>query len=423
MNDDAAARRIEGVSRIVQYMGRLIAENRALKSIAVRGEVSGLSNKNGRLYFDLKEGTDVLNCVAWSNAVAKLPPFNNGDEVIASGDFGTYPARSSYQLSVLALELSGIGRLYARVEALRKRLLAEGLFDAARKRPMPLFPRRVALISARGKGAEDFLTTMARRAPHIQLSFIETRVQGEGAQIEIAEALDRASVLDVDAIVLARGGGSYEDLFAFNEEPVVRAIVRAKHPVLTAIGHTGNDHLADEAADKSVETPSNAAQYFGEIRDTFVRRVDGLVARLDRALLDKQRMRVQRYDYATAGLGRIAREFVVRKRQRLLVLERRIGAQTPVARLAARGRRMAEVSGRLYALARGYTVPARARAQVLAARLDANDPQRPLQRGFAMLFHEGVLVRDAGAVPIGSRIEARVQHGTLVSRVEERRDE
>jgi exodeoxyribonuclease VII large subunit len=415
--------RVEGVSRVVTYIARLIAENRALKEIAVRGEVSGLASRNGRLYFDLKEGSDVLNCVAWSNAAAKLPPFNSGDEVIVTGDFGTYAARSAYQLSVTALELTGIGKLYARVEALRKRLLAEGLFDTARKRPMPPFARRIAVVSARGKGAEDFLTTMARRAPHVALHFIETRVQGDGAQIDIAEALDRASRLNVDAIVLARGGGSYEDLFAFNEEPVVRAIVRAKHPVLTAIGHTGDRHLADDAADYVVETPSNAAQYFGELRDGFLRRLEALNARLDRVLLDKQRQRTQRVDSAAVGLARMAADFVGRRRQRLLLAERRLGLQTPATRLAARERRVAELRGRLGTLSRTFLQRRTTRVQVLAAHLSGNDPLRPLQRGYAMIFHNGAVVRDAASVPVGETIEARVQRGTLIGRVEERRDE
>ncbi|HUA10272.1 MAG TPA: exodeoxyribonuclease VII large subunit [Candidatus Acidoferrales bacterium] len=419
----APERQVVGVSRVAAYIGRMIAESKNLRGVAVQGEVSSLSNKNGRLYFDLKEGGDVLNCVVWSNAVAKLPPFNNGDEVIVSGDFGTYAARSSYQLSVTALEQTGIGRLYAQVEALRKRLLAEGLFDASRKRAMPSFPLRVALVSARGLGAEDFETTMAKRAPHIAIRFIETRVQGVGASIDIGEAIDKASELDVDVIVVARGGGSFEDLFAFNEEPVVRAIVRAKHPVLTAIAHTANIHLADLAADKVAETPSNGAQYFGEIREAYARRLARLLERLDRAPREKQRARQQRYDYATAALQRIAREYTGRKRQRVLVLERRLAAQTPAAKLGARERRVADLHGRLRALARNYTVPLRARAQVLGALLESHDPQRPLKHGFAMVFHEGVLVRDARSVPVGARIETRLERGTLASRVEGHIDE
>jgi exodeoxyribonuclease VII large subunit len=416
-------REVVGVSRVVAYIEKMIKGSKNLHRIFVRGEVSDYAANNGRVYFDLKEGPDVLKCVAWSDVLPKLPNFQNGDAVIVSGEFTTYRPRSIYQLSVKTLEPTGIGRLYAQVEALRKRLLAEGLFDAERKRPMPSFPRRIALVSARGLGAEDFLTKMAQRAPHIPIVFVETRVQGAGASIDIADALDRASKLDVDVIVLARGGGSYEDLFAFNEEPVVRAIVRAKHPVLTAIAHTANLHLADSAADYVVETPSNAAQYFADIRDSYTRRLEALNDRLDRALREKQRMRAQRYDYASVALLRIAREFIERKRQRLLMVERRLSAQTPVARLRVRERRVAETHGRLRALARGYTVPLLGRTQVLNTLLDLHDPQRPLERGFAMIFHEGKLVRDAHSVPIGGLIEARLQRGTIASRVESRSDE
>ncbi len=423
MIDEPAPREIVGVSRVVAYIKRMITTSRNLKDISVRGEVSDYSEKNGRKYFDLKENADILKCVVWSEDTPNLPVFKNGDAVIVTGSFTTYPAQSRYQLEVKELELTGIGRLYVQVEALRKRLLAEGLFDQSRKRPMPTFPRRVALVSARGLGAEDFLTRMAQRAPHISIEFIETRVQGVGAAIDIAEAVDKASKLDVDVIVLARGGGSYEDLLAFNEEPAVRAIVRAKHPVLTAIAHTANLHLADAAADYVAETPLSGAQYFADIREALARRIDSLNDRLTRALREKQRIRLQRYDLVSSALVRIARDFVGRKRQRLLILERRLAPQTPIARLGARERRIADLHGRLRSLARGYTLPRLSRTQVLAALLESHDPQRPLQRGFAMIFRDGALVRDASTVPIGSLIEARLQRGTLTSRVEGRSDE
>lgn len=442
---ESEQRRVVGVSRVVAYIARIIGENKQLKNVAVRGEVSGLNQKNGRLYFDLKENADVLNCVVWSNSAAKLPPFKNGDEVIVSGDFGTYPVRSSYQLFVISLELTGIGQLYAEFEALRKKFAAEGLYDGGRKRPMPRFPQRVALVSARGKGAEDFLTTIARRAPHLEVRFIETRVQGDGAQIDIAEALDKASALDVDAVVLARGGGSYEDLFPFNREPVVRAIVRSRHPVLTAIGHTDDRHLADEVADRVAETPSNAAHYFGEIRDWYLRRIDQSRQRLVQRITDMRRLATQRFDDAAGQLVRAAREFSPSRHQRLLLLERRLSAQTPASRLAARERDLGRASSRLRALAPEYAVrrqtrlrPLEARMpdlfsayvakldrnlKVAVARLEAGDPEKPLQRGYAMVYHNGKLLRDAASVSRGELVEAHLQHGTIAARVEETRDE
>lgn len=421
--NDQAQRRVYGVSRVVAYIKRIIGENRQLASIDVSGEVSDLQRHNGRVYFNLKEGADLLKCVVWSDTAAKLPPFADGDAVIVSGNFTAYTAQSVYQLDVRALEPTGIGKLYARFETLRRKLEAEGLFDPARKRPMPRFPRRVALISARGKGAGDFLEKMPQRAPHVQIVFIETLVQGTDAPVEMAKALDRASAMDVDVIVLARGGGSYEDLFAFNEEPVVRAIVRAKHPVLTAIAHTADVHLADMVADHVEATPSNAAHYFGVIRDEYARRLEQLTARLDRALRDQQRVRAQRYDHLSDRFARAARGFVDRKRHGLLLLEKRLAVQTPVARLSARQRRLAELQMRLRTAGPAFIAARLNRVERMNLKLAALDPQAPLQRGYAMLFHDGLLVRDASAVPDGDRVEARVQHGALIARVEGHRDE
>jgi len=321
---------VVGVSRAVDYIRRLVSRSKALAGVGVRGEVSGLSRQpSGRTYFDLKEGADVLKCVLWADDAAKLPRFKDGDEIIAGGEFGTFAARSQYQLFVKSVQLTGIGVLYAEFEKLKERFAREGLFEPSRKRAMPPFPRRIALVSARGRGAEDFLTTIARRAPFIRVEFVETRLQGDGAQIEIAEAIDRASKLDVDLIVVTRGGGSYEDLFPFNLEPVVRAIVRASHPVLSAIGHTPDLHLSDLAADWSCETPSNAAQYFGELADRFSNRIALARSRLQQALRSVLAARAQRFDYAVASLDRALRDAMLARERSLQRLTQRLDMQSP----------------------------------------------------------------------------------------------
>ena len=165
---------------------------------------------------------------------AEVSSDRNGLSVVATGAIGIWERRSEYQLRVVEVALLGAGAIAAKVEALRKRLQAEGLFDQSRKRVFARFPRRVALVSARGKGAADFESTLREKAPNVTVLFVETRVQGDGAEIDIAEAIDRASRVAVDAIVVLRGGGSYEDRYPFNTEPVVRAIVRSRHPVVTA---------------------------------------------------------------------------------------------------------------------------------------------------------------------------------------------
>src|SRR6185437_8929425 len=161
----------------------------------------------GRLYFSLKENADVLRCMVWPNYITKLPTFKNGDEIICGGTFTAYTSQSFYELIVNDVELTGIGALYAQFEKLKEQFRKEGLFDEARKRPMPVFPRRIAVVSTEGgKGVEDFFTILRRDAPFITVVPIDTRVQGDGAEIDIAEAIDKASKRGVDLIVVTRGG-------------------------------------------------------------------------------------------------------------------------------------------------------------------------------------------------------------------------
>lgn len=434
--------RVEGVSRVVAYLGKLIAQNKTLAGIRVRGEISGLNrHHSGRMYFDLKERTDVLKCVVWASAALRLPSLKDGDEAIVAGEFGTFAQRSQYQLFVNAAELTGVGNLYTQFEALKEAFRREGLFDAERKRTMPAFPTRVALVSAHGKGAEDFLTTLSARAPHVCVTFVETRMQGDGAQIDVAEAIDRASQMDVDVVVVTRGGGSYEDLFAFNLEPVVRAILRSKHPVLSAIGHTGDVHLSDLVADVVCETPSNAAQYFGQIRDGFARRVHAVEMQLLPLVRAQLAVRTQALDYAGGATARAARWIVHEGLQRTMALESRLNKQTPVMRVAARGQRLGAASSGLGTLAKHLLAPRRERLTAAAERLGrvrgralndlrsrlalssttlhAADPRAPLARGYAIVTVDGRTVRNVSEVAPGVLVHAQLQHGTLAARVEQ----
>jgi exodeoxyribonuclease VII large subunit len=412
---------VQSVSKIVDYIRRIVSQNKILAGLRVRGEVSGLTrHQSGRIYFDLKEGADVLKCVAWASDATSLPPFKDGDEIIAGGDYGTFSQRSQYQLFVKSVELSGIGVLYAQFEALKEQFRKEGLFESDRKRPLPEFPRRLAVVSARGKGAEDFLRTVARRAPFIEVEFVETRIQGDGSQIDIAEAIDRASRLNVDIIVLTRGGGSYEDLFPFNLEPVVRAIVRAKHPVLSAIGHAQDVHLSDYAADFTSETPSNAAQYFGEIGDRYMTRVDRASSRIENTVRTILTARAQAFDAAERGLVRAIQDHLRDQEQRVARLEKRLDVQTPQRRLTERHERLARLEFRLQQTGTSAIRSARQHFDVLCARFEGTNPDIPLARGYAIVTFEGRAVRDASSVPDGARIEAKLGRGRLKARVEEK---
>ncbi|HEY8312810.1 MAG TPA: exodeoxyribonuclease VII large subunit [Candidatus Baltobacteraceae bacterium] len=440
--DQTQPPRIEGVSRVVAYIGKLLSQNKSLQGLRVRGEVSApTKSAAGHIYFDLKERADVLKCVIWASNAPALPAIKNGDEIVVSGEWGIYAARSTFQLFVTAIELTGIGNLYAQFEALKEKFRKEGLFEPGRKRPMPAFPVRIALVSARGKGAEDFESIVGRVAPQVAIQFVETRVQGDGAAIDIGEAIDKASRRDVDVIVLARGGGSYEDLFQFNLEPVVRAIVRAQRPVLSAIGHTGDVHLSDLVADHTCETPSSAAQYFGGIRETFLRRIERLDRRSWELVRTLKRERDQSLDFTIGALDRAARSVTGERASTLLRLERRLDAQTPIVRLTARRQRFDRLSSQLAAIARHALAPATSRLETggdrlerlqavalnsaaqrragLDVRLQAIDPEAPLERGYAIVTDAtGKLVRDVDVVREGDVVRARLQRGTLDARVE-----
>jgi exodeoxyribonuclease VII large subunit len=419
VNPPAAASEVYGVSRVVTYINRLLQANHRLKALRVRGEVSNLRTlAGGHQSFDLKEGADVLACILWASSVAHVPSFENGQEVIASGYIASYRVASKYQLYVAALELAGAGALYAQLELLKRKFRGEGLFEPSRKRPIPPFPKRLALISAQAKGAEDFVTALSARAPHIGIDFIETRVQGVGAEIDIAAALDRASRLPVEVIVLARGGGSFEDLFPFNLEPVVRAIVRAKHPVLTAIGHTGDRHLADDVADLSVETPSNAAHYFISLRDSALAKLARLQNDLARTAQRRVLEAVRQFDAVVGRLRALSQVSASKRRELLWRIAGRLDRQKPESRVRERARRFDQVASSLHGAARSVLQRAKHRAEIAGHRLEALNPQAPLARGYAIVTLDGKVLRDAALARAGELVEARLQRGTLEARVE-----
>lgn len=391
---------------------------RAFEHIGVSGEVSEVSERANGVYFTLKDANVVLQCFAHPNRARTFPKIAQGTAVIAYGTVRVADWRSRYELLVNDVRLTGIGELFAQYEALKERFRALGFFERARKRPVPAFPRVVALVSARGKGAEDFQKTLSARAPQVRIEFVETRVQGIGADVEIADALDRAGRTDADVIVLARGGGSYEDLFAFNLEPVVRAIVRSKQPVITGIGHTGDHHLADDVADLACETPSNAAQYIAQLWQRGGERLARLSAQLDREMRDQLARAFQRADFNAEALVRAWERSSGKRRDRLGALERRLVAQNPSRRIEQRVAPLEVRKERLVRAKERYFSKRANALELAASRLASSDPLKPLERGYAIVMHDGRALRDAREASTGDQIEARLFVGSLTARVE-----
>jgi exodeoxyribonuclease VII large subunit len=459
--------RVVTVSRLANYIAGLFTRERAFARLGVRGEITNYKPQpNGNVYFDLKDRDALLNCVAFSEASAAFPPLANGDQVVAYGAVQTFARKSNYQLRVLEVVAEGgSGALHQKYEMLKARLAAEGLFAPERKRALPRFPFRVALVTSRNaEGARDFETQARARAPHVEIVVVPTPVQGEHAAPEIVRAIARAASLDVDVIVLARGGGSFEDLFAFSDERVVRALAASRVPTVSAIGHEADAPLTDFVADHRAPTPSAAAQTILPRRDDLLR----LVAERGRALRrDVDRIvsaRRQHVDATSRHLTGGARERLARARERLNLFERRLAAAAPAARLARRrGRfdalrdrlagalpnlvrrrrdrlasatarlartdpavrvareaaRCAATAAQLDAAMRRFVERRVAWLKTFEAKLDGNNPEAILQRGYAIVSDaDGRPVRDAADAPPGTRIIAQLARGRLTARVE-----
>jgi len=368
------------------------------RSIWIEGEVSGHRKyPSGHHYFTLKDESAQLSAVIWRSAERRLVTLpENGLLVRARGTLTVYPARGNYQVIVDQLEAAGVGALQARFEKMRGQLEAEGLFDACHKQDLPLFPRRVGVItSAAGAAVRDIIHVAGRRWPLLELVVLPVRVQGETAAPEIAAAIARADELDFDLLVVGRGGGSIEDLWAFNEEVVARAIFAANTPIVSAVGHEVDVTIADLVADRRAATPSAAAEAITP---------DG--AEIG-AWLDDQRVR----------LGRALRTQVSMQRERV---ERLAGARCfrrPLEPVREAERAVDSASERLTRAGSATVVEAGTRLSGISARLEALSPLRVLARGYSVTFKDAQVIRRVADVSHGDEIRTVVADGEIRSTV------
>ena len=416
-------------------------------AVWVRGEVSGCKRADsGHVYFTLKDGRDaVLSCAMWRTAAQRLrfEP-RDGLQVEAFGAIEVYPQRGNYQLIVRELRPAGIGARLLALEELKKKLQAEGLFDPARKRPLPRYPRRIGIVTSPvGAAVRDLVKVARARWPSIGLVLAPVRVQGEGAAVEIASAIRRFNRYgEVDLLIVGRGGGSIEELWPFNEEIVVRAIAASAIPVVSAVGHEVDWTLADLAADVRAATPSNAAELAVPSRAEEQRRVEALSARMKRAMqqgLLGQRRRLAALTQ-TYGFQR-HRDLLDRMRQRIDdVIERgrqalrsRVrGARAGLAALTAgyglreflraireRRQRLAAISERIEDRLTQQIPERRRQVENLQHRLRALSPRLVLERGYCLVRRaDGRLLRDSAELGVGDLVTMEFARGEADARVE-----
>lgn len=389
-----------------------------LGAVAVRGELSGFTRAaSGHCYFTLKDSDGqaaVLRCAMFRRA-AVLLDFRpaDGQQVELRGRIGVYEARGELQCVVESMQQLGSGSLYELFLRLRARLEAAGLFDASRKRPIDAHPRRIGVVTSLGAAAlHDVLTAIARRAPHVEVIVYPAPVQGPEAPAQLARAIQRAGErAEVDTLIVCRGGGSLEDLWAFNDEQVVRAVAASPLPVVCGVGHETDVCLAELAADLRAPTPTAAAELATPRRADELQRLDRLHKLLSSSLQRRLDGHAQRLDRLALRLGRPAR-LVDRERARLLALAHRAEAAVAQA-VRLRRWRLEPLQSRLRSAAALRLGAERERLAHLAVRLDAADPRRVLMRGYAWLADaDGHAVTSARGVRPGQRLSARWADGS-----------
>lgn len=429
----------------LDFLIRRVVE-RATTNVLVQGEVSGLHRAgSGHVYFSLKDTREdaLIDCVMYRTAPSKARnALENGENVILSGRVTMYAPRGRLQLIADDVLQTRRGALLEALEQLKKKLAAEGLFDAERKRPMPADPRRIAVLTSRNGAAIHDVVRVASRRGRVQLLLVPTPVQGFGAAERIARAIAFTDRLGLDAMIVTRGGGSAEDLAAYNDELVVRAIARCQTPVLSAVGHEVDVSLSDLVADARAATPSQAAELLVPDDRRRYEHLAHLTERLSRAMrhtimsgrertarlwaaIDEPRRRLlersQRFDDLSARMERAMRKSMLAHRAALQEEGRRLQAQHPRRVTALARQALARVEPRLHAAMRERLAQDRRSFERCMAQLDAMSPLKVLSRGYAIATTaEGHVLTNAAEANPGDRIHVRLHEGTLDATVADR---
>ena len=388
------------VSQLNEYIRGKLDVDPLLNQTAVRGEISNYKMyPSGHHYFSLKDESSVLKCVMFKgNAMRLRFRPENGMKVIAMGKVSVFPRDGAYQLYCSALAMDGVGDLYAAFEALKKKLAAEGLFDPAHKKPLPRFPGTIGIItSSAGAAVHDMLRILNKRYPLAQVRLLPVRVQGAEAPGEIAAAIGYANHYQLaDLLIVGRGGGSIEDLWAFNDERVAYAIYESRIPIISAVGHEPDVTISDYVADLRAATPSNAAELAVPDMDALLQSLDAMSGSM------------------AAALARQLKS----ARQRLDMLANRPSMQKPTGYLEQKGKALELLKNRLVSAQTQQLARERHRYVASVSKLDAMSPLKVLTRGYAFAqTADGTVLKSVEQVEPGQRIAVSLSDGRLSATV------
>ena len=394
------AQNVLSITQLNEYIRGRMDSDPLLAQVAVRGEISNYKQyPSGHHYFTLKDEGSALRCVMFKgNAMRLRFRPENGMKIIAMGKVSVYPRDGAYQLYCTAMTMDGVGDLYAAFEQLKKKLAAQGLFDPAHKKPLPRYPGTIGIItSSAGAAVHDMLRILRKRYPLSRVRLLPVRVQGAEAPGEIAAAIGYANHYHLaDLLIVGRGGGSIEDLWAFNDEQVAYAIYHSEIPVISAVGHEPDVTISDYVADLRAATPSNAAELAVPDQDALRQSLDAM---------------------SNAMASSLSRQ-VKAARQHLMVLSASKALQSPTGYLEQRNQSVELLKNRMIAVQNQNITRAKQRYIAQISKLEAMSPLKVLTRGYSMVQTErGEVVRSVSQVSLGERIRVRLSDGTLSATV------
>ena len=394
------AQNVLSITQLNEYIRGRMDSDSLLAQVAVRGEISNYKlYPSGHHYFTLKDESSALRCVMFKgNAMRLRFRPENGMKIIAMGKVSVFPRDGAYQLYCTALTMDGVGDLYAAFEQLKKKLAAQGLFDPAHKKPIPKYPGTIGIVtSSAGAAVHDMLRILRKRYPLSKVRLLPVRVQGAEAPGEIAAAIGYANHYHLaDLLIVGRGGGSIEDLWAFNDERVAQAIYHSEIPVISAVGHEPDVTISDYVADLRAATPSNAAEL---------------------AVPDQDALR-QNLDAMSNAMASSLRRQVKAARQHLLVLSASQALRSPTGYLEQKGQSVELLKNRLVAAQNQNITRAKQRYIAQISKLEAMSPLKVLTRGYSMAQTDrGEVVRSVKQVELGQRIRIRLGDGSISATV------
>ena len=381
------------VSQINKYIGFILKGDKNLQGIMIKGEISNFVRhyRSGHIYFTLKDEASAVKAVMFAQAAARLKfEPEDGMSVIVSGSVSVYERDGVYQIYVNDIMPEGAGAANAALEQLKKKLAKEGIFDPAHKRPLPAMPRKIGVVtSLSGAAVRDIINVLTRRYPLCEVYAVNALVQGEDAPGSVCRGIVRAENAGCDVIIVGRGGGSSEDLGAFNTEKVTRAVYGAKVPVISAVGHETDFTLTDLAADMRAPTPSAAAELASPS-------IESLYERIDRLMVQNMNAFRRKTDSAE---------------ERINLLAARLAARSPENRLKLAAERLDALGMRNDAAIERLIERKSAGLSQYAARLDSLSPLKVLSRGYSLVYREGKLLNSSEALGKSDRIEIRFGNG------------